>query len=94
MLNFPAAVIDACYFAARLESFFGISVAKGQDLAADPVASSQLAMLAAMAQRGEPVTLLPMTPAIAALCALPSRPVGASFRHFARTVASDLPGVG
>ncbi|MBB4860711.1 GNAT superfamily N-acetyltransferase [Novosphingobium chloroacetimidivorans] len=89
VLNFPSAVIDACYFAAHLESFFGISVLKGQDLAIDPVASRQLATLAAMAQRGTPVTLLPMAPAIAALRALPSRPVGESFRHFARTVAGD-----
>jgi GNAT superfamily N-acetyltransferase len=78
--------VDAGYLRAHLESFFGISVLKGGDPAADPVAGGQLAELAALSAAGEAVALLPMTPAIAALRALPSRPGGVTLRDFARGV--------
>lgn len=84
VMNLNADHIDAAYLGSHLESFFGISVLKGGDPEMDPAAGQQLAALAAMAARGEPVALLPMQPAIDALRALPERPKGVTFREFAR----------
>lgn len=84
VMNLAQSAVDAGYLHAHLESFFGISVLKGGDPAADPVAGTQLAALAAMAAAGEGVALLPMSPAVAALRALPSRPGGGTLRQFAR----------
>lgn len=89
VMNLADGAVDAGYLRAHLESFFGISVLKGGDPAADPVAGAQLAALAALATAGEAVALLPMAPAIAALRALPSRPGGGTLRDFARRVAEQ-----
>ncbi|WP_073975704.1 hypothetical protein [Erythrobacter donghaensis] len=84
VMNLARGTVDAGYLRAHLESFFGISVLKGGDPAADPVAGRQLEELAALAAAGKEVALLPMAPAIARLRALHSRPSGGTLRAFAR----------
>lgn len=84
VMNVALESVDAAYLRAHLESFFGISVLKGGDPMAEPVAREQLCALADMAAAGKPVPLVPMQPPIAALRALPSRPKGTTLRDFAR----------
>lgn len=86
VMNMDGGAIDAGYLHDHLESFFGISVLKGGDPIAEPVAQAQLAALARRAAAGEGVPLLAMQPAINALRALPTRPKGANLRAFARGV--------
>jgi GNAT superfamily N-acetyltransferase len=79
-LRFPADSIPPGWFHDHLQSFFGVSVRKGAPLAEDPVSMAQLDALAA---RSEPVRLIDVGGAIAALKA-GGRPAGAiSFRQFA-----------
>jgi len=61
-VDYPGDAVDAGLLHDHLESFFGISVRKGEDEAPGGVAAAQLA---ALASRGAPVALLPMEPAIA-----------------------------
>lgn len=79
-LRFPDASIPPGWFHDHLQSFFGVSVRKGAPLAEDPVSMAQLAELA---ERTEPVRLIEVGGAIAALKA-GGRPAGAiNFRQFA-----------
>lgn len=79
-LRFPGTSIPSAWFHDHLQSFFGVSVRKGAPLADDPVSMSQLD---ALATRTEPVQLIEVDDAIAALKAA-GRPAGAiNFRHFA-----------
>jgi hypothetical protein len=89
VLDFPGESIDPAWFAAHLESFFGISVLKGGDPLADPVAGPQLARLRALAP-GETVPLLSMRAAIEALRILPELPRNLPFRDFARETAENF----
>ena len=82
-VRFPLDEIDAEYFRAHLESFFGISVLKGRPPLEDPVAGEQLLLLAEMARKGETVALRAMEPALARLRALAPLPRAYSFREFA-----------
>lgn len=84
VMDMPGDVLDPAYLRAHYESFFGISVMKGGNPAAEPVAAAQLAALDALAAAGETVLLVPMQPAIDALRALPERPKDVTFRVFAR----------
>lgn len=84
VMGLTGGAVDAGYLHDHLESFFGISVLKGGDPAAEPTARAQLAALMAMAGAGEAVPLVPMQPAIDALRGLPSRPKGITLRAFAR----------
>lgn len=84
VMNFPGDALDPEWFAAHLESFFGISVLKGGDPVGDPAAGPQLAALRALADDRGQVPLLPMQPAIDALRTLPNRPKDVTFREFAR----------
>lgn len=87
VMNMGGEAVDAAYLRAHLESFFGISVLKGGDPEAEPVAQAQLAALAAMAAAGESPALLSMQPVIAALRGLSKRPKGGNLRAFARELA-------
>jgi GNAT superfamily N-acetyltransferase len=89
VMNMGVEAIDAAYLRAHLESFFGISVLKGGDPGADPVARAQLSALAAMAAAEDAVRLMTMKPAIDALRALPSRPKGTTLRDFARGLVQN-----
>lgn len=80
-LRFPWDSISPAWFHDHLQSFFGVSVRKGAPLADDPVSMSQLNALAA---RTEPVRMIEVDRAIAALKA-GGRPAGAiNFRQFAQ----------
>jgi GNAT superfamily N-acetyltransferase len=79
-LRYPDAAIPAGWFHDHLQSFFGVSVRKGAPIADDPVCTAQLA---ALAGRSEPVALVEVGPAIAALKADRSSGVGLNFRQFA-----------
>lgn len=80
-LRFPWDSISPAWFHDHLQSFFGVSVRKGAPLADDPVSMSQLNALAA---RTEPVRMIEVDRAIAALKA-GGRPNGAiNFRQFAQ----------
>lgn len=63
-LRFPGDSIPPVWFHDHLQSFFGVSVRKGAPLADDPVSMGQLVALAA---RTEPVRLIEVGAAIAAL---------------------------
>ena len=86
VMNVDGPGIDAQYFAAHLESFFGISVLKGGDPARDGAAAPQLAALAELAATGGHVPILDMQAAIDALRALPQRPKNITFREFTRHI--------
>jgi len=79
-LRYPDANIPAAWFHDHLQSFFGVSVRKGAPLESDPVCTAQLA---ALAQRSEPVALVEVGAAIAALKADRSQGEGLNFRQFA-----------
>lgn len=79
-LRFPGASIPPAWFHDHLQSFFGVSVRKGAPLADDPVS---MGLLDALAARTEPVRLIDVGGAIAALKEA-GRPAGAiNFRQFA-----------
>ena len=79
-IDYPGDAVPAALLHDHLQSFFGISVLKGEAEAPGGPAASQLAALAA---RAGPVPLLPMPPALARLTAVP-RPDFNSFRDLAR----------
>ncbi|WP_066658285.1 MULTISPECIES: GNAT family N-acetyltransferase [unclassified Sphingomonas] len=79
-IGYPADAIPAPLLRDHLQSFFGISVLKGEAEAPDGPAAQQLAALAA---RTDPVALLPMAPALSRLAASP-RPDFVFFRDLAR----------
>ena len=79
-LRYPEAAIPAAWFHDHLQSFFGVSVRKGAPLEGDPVCTAQLA---ALAERREPVALVPVEAAIAALKADRRQGAGQNFRQFA-----------
>lgn len=84
-LRFPGASIPPAWFHDHLQSFFGVSVRKGAPLDDDPVSTRQLDALAA---RTEPVRLIEVGGAIAALKA-GGRPAEAiNFRQFARSLSA------
>ncbi|MCW1432091.1 hypothetical protein [Novosphingobium sp. JCM 18896] len=83
VMNVRGDGLDPAYLRAHLESFFGISVMKGGEPEADPVAGAQLH---ALETRLYPVKLLPMLPAVEALRSVPARPQGISLRAFARAL--------
>lgn len=87
VMDFPGNAIDARYFRAHLESFFGISVLKGGDPTTDPTAGPQLALLDEWADNGAAIRLIDMQPPIDALRALPQRPANATLLAFARKLA-------
>lgn len=91
-IRFPAPAIDPAFLRAHLESFFGISVLKGGDPMGDPSAAPQLAMLDAMAARGETVPIIAMEPALDRLRAMRARPRGLSFREFAAAAVKSQDG--
>ncbi len=84
VMNMDGDRLSAGYLRAHFESFFGISVLKGGDPAADAAAGQQLQALAARAAAGVDVGLLAMQPAIDALRGLPKRPKDVTFLEFAR----------
>lgn len=79
-IGYPHDTMPALLLRDHLQSFFGISVLKGEAEAPDGPAARQLAALAA---RNDPVALLPMAPALARLAAVP-RPAFDHFRDLAR----------
>lgn len=85
VVRFARNEIDAEYFRAHLESFFGISVLKGRAPSEDPDAKAQLMLLAEMAQKGEVVAVRAMEPALTRLRALAHLPPIHSFREFTAT---------
>jgi hypothetical protein len=58
VLGAPDGDLDACLLRAHLERFFGISVLKGADLAAEPTAAAQLSELAVRCKDNRRVLLL------------------------------------
>jgi len=85
-VDYPGDAVDAGLLHDHLESFFGISVRKGEAEDAGGVAASQLV---ALAGRSAPVALLPMEPALAWL--RDGRPTDGhdSFRALAATAAGE-----
>jgi GNAT superfamily N-acetyltransferase len=79
-IGYPGDAVPAALLRDHLQSFFGISVLKGEAEAPGGPAAQQLAALAA---RADPVALLPMVPALARLAATP-RPNFDFFRDLAR----------
>ena len=81
----PGDAVPAQLLHDHFQSFFGISVLKGEAEAPGGPAAQQLNALAA---RSDPVPLLPMAPALARLTASP-RPDFNSFRDLAREACKD-----
>ncbi|MFT4053606.1 MAG: hypothetical protein QM681_03800 [Novosphingobium sp.] len=80
-VDFPGACIDARLLHDHLQSFFAISVRKGQPLKAGDVASRQLDMLL---RRTDPVPLLDMGGALERLRQVPQNGACEDFRKLAR----------
>jgi GNAT superfamily N-acetyltransferase len=80
-LAYPGASVPPRWLHDHLESFFGVSVRKGAPLADDPAAMMQLQ---ALATRTDPVALLPVDAAIAALRVSGRGGAGTSFRDFVK----------
>jgi GNAT superfamily N-acetyltransferase len=85
-VDYPGDAVDAGLLHDHLESFFGISVRKGEAEAPGGVAAAQLAALAA---RRAPVALLPMEPAIAWLRGGRAADGFDSFRTLATAAAKE-----
>ncbi len=79
-LRYPDTAIPAAWFHDHLQSFFGVSVRKGAPIDEDPVCTVQLT---ALAERREPIALIEVGVAIAALKADRARGAGLNFRAFA-----------
>ncbi len=79
-LRYPGEAIPSVWFHDHLQSFFGVSVRKGALIEDDPVCAAQLAELAG---RREPIPLVEVGAAIAALKVDRSRGAGLNFRAFA-----------
>jgi GNAT superfamily N-acetyltransferase len=80
-IDYPDAAVDAGLLHDHLESFFNISVLKGE---ADPPGGAASSQIAALAARAAPVPLLDMAPALAWLRAGRSTEGFESFRDLAR----------
>ncbi|QDX24795.1 hypothetical protein FPZ54_01260 [Sphingomonas suaedae] len=82
------APLPACWLAAHLRRFYGISVRKGAPLDEDPVASDQLAALDARCADGDTIPLLDPAPLLARL---PSREAAtALFDRFPETMLDAI----
>ena len=79
-LRYPEAALPAAWFHDHLQSVCGVAVRMGAPLEGDPVVTAQLA---ALAERREPVALVPGEAAIAALKADRRQGAGQNFRQFA-----------
>ncbi|WP_343520184.1 GNAT family N-acetyltransferase [Sphingomonas sp.] len=66
-LAYPGDAVPAAFLHDHLQSFFGVSVLKGGDPAAEPVAGAQLAELAELARAGKDVALLDLMAPLARL---------------------------
>lgn len=85
-LDYPGDAVPANLFHDHLESFFRISVLKGE---AEPVDKAASRQLAALAGRDAPVALLPMTQALERLRSGEAPIVCESFRILAREAMHD-----
>ena len=83
-VDFPLPAVSPGYLHDHLQSFFGISVLKGRDPGADPVAAAQLRRLQALADGGQEIALLPLGPALDRLQADTTGLRGRPLRDIAR----------